>query len=51
MSPCTNPLLWKFSRIASASTAMHATISCDMSWLFWFHVSHRLGPSRSITIT
>lgn len=73
-----HPLLWKFSRIARASTAMQATISwfilragwqtgqslchgvssgCEGGarssvahcWFFWFHVSHRLGPSMSMT--
>ena len=33
----------------SASTAMQATISCDMTCPWEFHTSHRLGPNMSIT--
>ena len=28
---------------------MHATISWDMTWPDWFHTSHKLGPSMSMT--
>lgn len=45
-----HPLLCRSLRMDSASTAMHATISCVMTWPWLFHTSHRLGPSMSITL-
>ena len=49
MHPQAHPLAWSFSRIANASTAMQATISCDMTWPCEFHTSQRLGPNMSMT--
>ena len=44
-----HPLACSFSRMASASTAMQATISCDITCPCEFQTSQRLGPSMSIT--
>lgn len=43
------PFKWSFSNMDKASTAMQATISCDICWPCVFHTSHKLGPRMSMT--